>query len=42
MSHGMREHYSTLGLQPNASFTDVKRAFRRLALQWYGDVDISS
>jgi curved DNA-binding protein CbpA len=30
-------HYEALGLESNASATEIKRAYRRLALQWHPD-----
>ncbi len=35
---GMKEEYETLRLNPGATKKDVKRAFRRLALQHHPDV----
>jgi len=35
---GMKEQYETLRLSPGASEKDVKRAYRRLALQYHPDV----
>uniref|UniRef100_A0A7N0V631 J domain-containing protein n=1 Tax=Kalanchoe fedtschenkoi TaxID=63787 RepID=A0A7N0V631_KALFE len=34
----MADHYRTLRLQPGASEADVKKAFRKLALQYHPDV----
>eukprot|EP00249_Psilotum_nudum_P006737 c20014_g3_i2 orf=324-836(+) len=33
-----RDHYYTLGVAPGASEEDIKRAYRRLALQYHPDV----
>jgi len=35
---GMKDQYETLRLSPGASEKDVKRAYRRLALQYHPDV----
>eukprot|EP01018_Ginkgo_biloba_P013432 Gb_03325 [translate_table: standard] len=35
---GLKEEYETLRLSPGATEKDVKRAFRRLALQYHPDV----
>jgi hypothetical protein len=32
-----REHYHALGLEPEASLTEVKRAYRTLAKAWHPD-----
>ncbi|MGB3585429.1 MAG: J domain-containing protein [Tunicatimonas sp.] len=37
----MDEYYYTLGLSPGATVTDVKKAFRALALQYHPDVNSS-
>jgi molecular chaperone DnaJ len=34
-----KNHYKTLGLPPNASAVDVKRRFRKLALQFHPDTN---
>ncbi|MBP6760530.1 MAG: J domain-containing protein, partial [Thauera sp.] len=33
----MRDAYKLLGLKPGVSPTDIKRAFRRLAMHWHPD-----
>uniref|UniRef100_A0A7N0URA6 J domain-containing protein n=1 Tax=Kalanchoe fedtschenkoi TaxID=63787 RepID=A0A7N0URA6_KALFE len=35
---GLADHYRTLRLQPGASEAEVKKAFRKLALQYHPDV----
>jgi len=37
----MDEYYYTLGISPGATVTDVKKAFRALALQYHPDVNPS-
>jgi curved DNA-binding protein CbpA len=37
MSHAMRDHYETLGLQPSASKTDAKNTYFRLARSYHPD-----
>ncbi len=31
------DHHATLGLAPDATLGDVKRAYRRLAMRWHPD-----
>ena len=33
----MRCHYEVLGIEPDASDTDIKKAYRKLALRWHPD-----
>ena len=39
MSDGERSHYDVLGVVPNASQDDIKRAYRRLAKAYHPDVN---
>ena len=32
------DYYETLGIERNASDTDIKKAYRRLAQRWHPDV----
>lgn len=34
---GSSRHYATLGLQPGASETEIKAAYRKLVMQWHPD-----
>ena len=33
----MEDYYKVIGVQDNASFTDIKNAYRRLSMQWHPD-----
>ena len=39
MSYGERSYYDVLGVVPNASQDDIKRAYRRLAKAYHPDVN---
>ncbi|XP_039019776.1 dnaJ homolog subfamily B member 3-like [Hibiscus syriacus] len=36
-SHGGSCYYSVLGIRKNASFSDIRTAYRKLALKWHPD-----
>lgn len=38
-ANGQRNHYAVLGVSPNASTSDIKRAYRLLALKYHPDVN---
>ena len=35
----MKDYYSVLGINKNASYEEIKRAFRRLAMRYHPDLN---